>query len=148
MKAFGAYSTTTDWFESTELSQNDRYYYLKRGQSPGRTVSMISVENGRHRYAAEEHANFRDAVYRQLLKQVSNDPSAGFLLGNGATTAKGYTLYTFTIEYDGVGRTDRMYYIVGDYKYVLITETDYHDKNVADITVAAKAIADSFEWAR
>jgi hypothetical protein len=148
MKSFGAYSTTTDWFESAELTQNDRYCYLKKGQSPGRAVSTISVESGRHRYAAEEHAAFRDVIYRQLLKQVSNNPDAGFLFGDGATTARGYTLYTFTIEYDGVGRTDRMYYIVGDYKYVLITETDYHDKNAADITVAAKTIADSFEWAR
>ncbi|MDR2356252.1 MAG: copper amine oxidase N-terminal domain-containing protein [Clostridiales Family XIII bacterium] len=148
MKSFGVYSTTADWVESAELSQNDRYYYLKRGQSPGRTVSSISVESIRHRYAESEHQAFREAVFRQLLKQVSNDPDAGFLFGEGTTTEKGLTLYTFTIEYEGIDRTDRMYYIIGDYKYVLITETDRHDKNAADITAAAKAIADSFEWAR
>jgi hypothetical protein len=148
MKSFGAYNTTADWIESAELSQNDRYFYLRKGQSPGRTVSMISVESGRHRYTADDHATFRDTVYRQLLKQVSNDPDAGFLFGDGATTERGNTLCIFTIEYDSVGRTDRMYYIVGDYKYVLITETDCHDRDAADITAAAKAIADSFEWAR
>jgi hypothetical protein len=41
-----------------------------------------------------------------------------------------------------------MYYIVGDYKYILITETDFHDENAADITAAAKGMVDSFEWAR
>jgi hypothetical protein len=148
MKTFGAYDTTDDWFEATELSQGDRYYYLKKGQGPGKTVSNISVESGRHRYAAADHSVFRDVTYRGLLKQVANDPDAGFLFGDGATTAKGYTLYTFIIEYEGIDRTDRMYYIVGDYKYVLITETDYHDKNAANITTTAKAIADSFEWAR
>jgi hypothetical protein len=148
MKSFGAYDTTSDWFEATELSQNDRYCYLKNGQSPGKAVSNISVESGRHRYAAADHAAFRDVTYRGLLKQVANDPDAGFLFGDGSTTAKGHALYVFTIEYDGIGRTDRMYYIVGDYKYVLITETDRHDKDAADITIAAKTIADSFEWAR
>ncbi|MDR2089618.1 MAG: copper amine oxidase N-terminal domain-containing protein [Clostridiales Family XIII bacterium] len=148
MKSFGTYSTAADWPESAELSQNDRYCYLKKGQSFGAAISMISVESGRHRYTAEDHPAFRDATYRQLLKQVSNDPDAGFLFGDGTTTARGYALCVFTIEYENVGRTDRMYYIVGDYKYVLITETDFHDKNAADITVAAKAIADSFEWAR
>jgi hypothetical protein len=148
MKSFGAYSTASGWFESTELSQNDKYYYLKNGQSPGRAVSSVSVESGRHRYTAEDHAVFRDSVYRGLLKQVANDPDAGFLFGDGTNTARGYTLYTFTIEYEGVGRTDRMHYIVGDYKYVLVTETDRHDKNAADISAAAKAITDSFEWTR
>jgi hypothetical protein len=148
MKSFGSYNTTTDWFESSDLSQNDRYYYLKNGQAPGRAVSTISVESGRHRYSERDYPVFRDNTYRQLLKQVSNDPDAGFLFGDGATTAKGYTLYIFTIEYDNIGRTDRLYYIVGDYKYILITETDFHDKNAADITAAAKIITDSFEWAR
>ncbi|MDR2295965.1 MAG: hypothetical protein LBD95_04125 [Clostridiales Family XIII bacterium] len=148
MKSFGAYSATADWVESPELSQNDRYYYLKKGQSPGRTVSSISVESIRHRYAEGEHPAFREAVFRQLLKQVSNDPDAGFLFGEGTTTEKGLTLYMFTIEYEGIDKTDRMYYIVGDYKYLLITETDRHDKNASDITAVAKAIADSFEWAR
>jgi hypothetical protein len=148
MKSFGAYSTTINWVESAELSQNDRYYYLRRGQNPGKTVSNISVESGRHRYAESDHQIFRDGIYRQLLKQVSNDPDAGFLFGDDSTTAKGYMLYTFTIEYEGPGRTVRMYYIVGDYKYILITETDCHDRDAADITFAAKAIADSFEWAK
>ncbi|MDR1573497.1 MAG: copper amine oxidase N-terminal domain-containing protein [Clostridiales Family XIII bacterium] len=146
MKSFGVYNTASDWFEAAELSQNDRYYYLKNGQSPGKTVSNISVESGRHRYASADYSLFRDAVYRGFLKQVSNDPDAGFLFGDSTTTAKGYTLYIFTIEYEGVGRTDRMYYIVDDYKYVLITETDLHDKSVADITTVAKTMADSFEW--
>ncbi|MDR2132873.1 MAG: copper amine oxidase N-terminal domain-containing protein [Clostridiales Family XIII bacterium] len=148
MKSFGAYSVAADWFESAELSQNDRYFYLKKGQNPEKNAGMISVESGRHRYAAEDHSAFRDVVYRQLLKQVSNDPDAGFLFGDGTTTAKGYTLYVFTIEYESAGRTDRMYYIVGDYKYVLITESDGHDKNAEDITAVSKAAVDSFEWAR
>jgi hypothetical protein len=148
MKSFGSYNTTADWFESAELSHNDAYYYLKNGQSPGAAVSNIVVESGRNRYAKEDHLTFRDATYRQLLKQVSNDPNAGFLFGDGTTTAKGYTLYTFTIEYEGVDRTDRMYYIIGDYKYILITETDCHDRNASDITIVSRTIADSFEWAQ
>jgi hypothetical protein len=148
MKSFGSYNTTADWFESAELSHNDRYYYLKNGQNPGGAVSNIAVESGRNRYAKEDHLTFRDVTYRQLLKQVSNDPDAGFLFGDGTTTAKGHTLYIFTIEYEGVGRTDRMYYIIGDYKYLLITETDCHDRNASDITVVSRTIADSFEWAR
>jgi hypothetical protein len=147
MKSFGSYSTPADWFESAELSQNDKYYYLKEGQSPGKTVSAISVESGRHRYAESEHPNFRDAVYRQLLKQVSNDPDAGFLLSDDAVTARGYTLCIFTIEYEGIDRTERMYYIIGDYRYLLIAETDCHNSDVADITAAAGTITNSFEWA-
>ncbi|MDR1247087.1 MAG: copper amine oxidase N-terminal domain-containing protein [Clostridiales Family XIII bacterium] len=148
MKSFGVYSTVSDWPESAELSQNDKYYYLKNDRVHGDNTSCILVESGRHRYAGDDYPAFREAMYRRLLKQAANDPDVGFLFGDGTATARGYTMYIFTVEYDGVERTDRMYYIVGDYKYVLITETDYHDKNAADISAAARVIADSFEWAR
>jgi hypothetical protein len=148
MKSFGAYSIISDWPESAELSQNDRYYYLKNGRAYSENASRILVESGRHRYIGNDYPAFREATYRRLLKQAANDPDVGFLFGDGSTTARGYTLYIFTIEYDNVERTDRMYYIVGDYKYVLITEMDYHDKNAADIGAAARAVADSFEWPR
>jgi hypothetical protein len=98
MKSFGAYSTAVDWSESAELSQNDRYYYVKTGQAPALKAGSISVENGRHRYADGDYHIFRDTVYRRLLKQVANDRDAGFLFGDDSATARGYTLYTFTIE--------------------------------------------------
>jgi hypothetical protein len=148
MKSFGTYSTIAGWSESAALSQNDRYYYLKNGGTQTGDVSNICVESGRHRYAEADAQTFRETTYRRLLKQVANDSDAGFLSGNGGFTAKGYTLYTFTIEYENIDKTERMHYIIGDNKYILITETDYHDESAADIKLAAKTISDSFEWAR
>jgi hypothetical protein len=148
MKSFGSYSTSVDWPESAEFSQNEKYFYLKNDMASALNIGSISVESGRHRYAEGDYHTFRDTVYRRLLKQVANDRDAGFLFGDDSATARGYTLYTFTIEYESIDQTDRMYYIVGDYKYILITETDCHNENAADITAAAADIVNSFEWAR
>jgi hypothetical protein len=148
MKSFGAYGMAADWAESTELSRNDKYFYLKNDRSSDANVSAVSVESGRHRYAEADHSAFRETTYRRLLKQVANDPEAGSLFGKDDVTAKGYALYTFTIEYEGVDLTERMHYIVGDYKYVLITETDRHNESAAGISAVSRAMADSFEWAR
>ena len=39
------------------------------------------------------------------------------------------------------------YYIVGDYRFVMVHATDYHDEAIPDLEEAALAIVNSFEWA-
>ena len=62
---------------------------------------------------------------------------------NGSNTENGDVVYTFNIkEADGIETTQ--YYIVGDYKYILIQETVFEKSD--DIDNVAKDIANSFSW--
>ena len=58
-----------------------------------------------------------------------------------------YILYTFIIQDDQSNSKNvtKQYYIVGDYKYVLVHETIW-DGNSADSDETAKYIIDSFKW--
>ncbi|MDR3295427.1 MAG: copper amine oxidase N-terminal domain-containing protein [Clostridiales Family XIII bacterium] len=147
MKSFGTYIVSNDWPESPELSRNDQYFYVKAGTGVSGDGSRISVESGRNKYSKDDSSAFRDAIHRQLLREVASDPNAASLFGGEtAFTEKGYPLCIFTVEYAKLNITSRQYYILGDNKYILVQETDHHDKNAPDIDEATYTILNSFEW--
>ena len=84
---------------------------------------------------------FKSAIQQQLYKQVGTNAE---VKGSGITTSKGNIVFKFIItrKYDKTVITQ--YYIVGEYKHVLVHETNFSGSTYLDI--AAQNIVDSFEW--
>ena len=125
-KDFGTYEIPVDWIESVAHSTNDKFFYVKEGTN---------------KYPADEHEKFRSAILNQLSMQIGGDENVE-LNANGSNTKNGYVVYTFNIK--DKDTTTTQYYIVGDYKYVLIHETTFGDSNETDS--AAQKIIDTFKW--
>ena len=142
-KTFGSYELPKDWIESEEHSTAERFFYVKTGDEKKDRPDNISVHEGEDPYAQSEHEAFREAILRQLSAQISGDEDVT-LYGEGYTAEGGSTVYRFTIEESETGIVTTMYYIVGDYRYVLIHETNFTGDPSAD--EAARQVADTFRW--
>jgi len=81
------------------------------------------------------------AILNQLSMQIGGDENVE-LNANGSNTKNGYVVYTFSIK--DQDNTTTQYYIVGDYKYILVHETTYGDSTETDS--AAQKIIDTFKW--
>lgn len=140
-KDFGTYEIPADWIESEAHSTNNKFFYVKEGQENDNRPNNISVNEGTNKYAASEHEKFRRAILNQLSMQIGVDENVE-LNANGSNTKNGYVVYTFSIK--DQDNTTTQYYIVGDYKYILVHETTYGDSTETDS--AAQKIIDTFKW--
>jgi hypothetical protein len=140
-KDFGTYEIPADWIESEAHSTNNKFFYVKEGQENDNKPNNISVNEGTNKYAASEHEKFRMAILNQLSMQIGGDENVE-LNANGSNTKNGYVVYTFSIK--DQDNTTTQYYIVGDYKYILVHETTYGDSTETDS--AAQKIIDTFKW--
>lgn len=140
-KDFGTYEIPVDWIESVAHSTNDKFFYVKEGQENENRPNNISINEGSNKYAANEHEKFRMAILNQLSTQIGNDENVE-LTANGSNTKNGYIVYTFNIK--DQDNTTTQYYIVGDYKYILVHETTFGDS--AETDSVAQKIIDTFKW--
>lgn len=140
-KDFGTYEIPADWIESEAHSTNNKFFYVKEGQENDNRPNNISVNESTNKYAASEHEKFRMAILNQLSMQIGGDENVE-LNANGSNTKNGYVVYTFSIK--DQDNTTTQYYIVGDYKYILVHETTYGDSTETDS--AAQKIIDTFKW--
>lgn len=140
-KDFGTYEIPADWIESEAHSTNNKFFYVKEGQENDNRPNNISVNEGTNKYAASEHEKFRMAILNQLSMQIGGDENVE-LNANGSNTKNGYVVYTFNIK--DQDNTTTQYYIVGNYKYILVHETTYGDSTETDS--AAQKIIDTFKW--
>lgn len=141
-KSFGSYKLPENWIESKEHSTNSKFFYVKKEDEQKERPNNISINEGQNKYAKTEHENFRNAILNQLSMQIGGDEDVE-VNANGSNTENGDVVYTFNIkEADGIETTQ--YYIVGDYKYILIQQTVFEKSD--DIDNVAKDIANSFSW--
>ncbi len=143
-KSFGSYRIPKNWIESTKYSTKDKFFYVAEGTEEDPLPNNISVNVGKNKYSSEQHMKFRDAILNQLVMQLPKDV---ILNGNGSYTANDYVLYTFTFSITEGDTTlsATQYYIVGDYKYVMVYETAFTD-NTEEVDIVAKSIVDTFKW--
>lgn len=142
-KGFGAYTVPAGWEEAGAYSTEDKFFYVLAGTEGEQYPDNISINIGKNKYAKDDHLNFRDAIVAQLAAQLSGQAETT-LEGDGSTTEKGDILYTFRMADEQSGVVTTQYYVVGDYQYCLIHETNFSGSEDAD--TAAKAMADSFSW--
>lgn len=140
-KDFGTYEIPADWVESVAHSANSKFFYVKEGEENENRPNNISVNEGTNKYSESEHEKFRMAILKQLSMQIGRNEDVK-LNANGSNTKNGYLVYTFSIK-DG-NTTTTQYYIVGDYKYVLVHETTFGNSTETDN--AAQKIIDTFKW--
>lgn len=140
-KEFGTYELPKNWIESKKHSSKEKFFYVLQGQEENKQPNNISVNSGINRYAKTEHEKFRKAIVNQILLQIGNEKGIE-MNANGSTTNTGEILYTFIIKEKDV--TTIQYYIVGDYKYILIQETTFEESEETDN--AAKNIINTFKW--
>lgn len=143
-KSFGSYRVPKNWIESTKYSTEDKFFYVAEGTEEDPLPNNISVNVSKNKYSSEQHMKFRDAILNQLVMQLPKDV---ILNGNGSYTANDYVLYTFTFSITEGDTTlsATQYYIVADYKYVMVYETAFTD-NTEEVDIVAKSIVDTFKW--
>ena len=140
-KDFGSYELPKNWIESKEHSTKEKFFYVLKGQEKNRQPNNISINAGTNRYLKTEHEQFRKAILNQLLLQVRNQKGVE-VNANGSTTDNGEIVYAFITKNNNVITTQ--YYIVGDYKYILIQETLFEESG--ETKKVTKNIIDSFKW--
>jgi hypothetical protein len=141
-KSFGSFFLPDDWIEITRYSRNGKYFYSHKSEAISSSMTNVSIELGRNRYALEDHMTFRYAILRQLLMQAGKAQ----INGSGTFTERGDPLYIFTIEEQEPHITTIQFYIIGDQKHILIHLTDFHNGNITNAEEIARIMVDSFIW--
>ena len=142
-KSFGSYEVLNGWVESKEHSSDTKFFYVLNGEEKKARPNNISINSGKNKYLQSEHELFRQAILKQISMQVSNQEGVT-INANGSTTDNGDIVYTFVIREEKENITTTQYYIVGDYKYILVHETVYEENGEVD--KVAKRIVNSFKW--
>lgn len=141
-KSFGSYKVSDGWIESKTHSTKTKFFYVANGTDKDQKPDNISVNVGTNKYKEEEHVRFREAIVSQLSMQMANTKAT--INANGSTTDNGYIVYEFEIKEEDV--TTIQYYIVGEYKYILVHETVFNNREETD--KVAKEIINSFTWSK
>lgn len=142
-KDFGTFRIPDGWEESESHSTSDTFFYIPEGNDNQSYTDNVSVTYSTNRYSEDDVMSFKDAILKQLSKQMENDPEAT-LNGEGTYTANDYLLLTFTISGFEDGSVLELYYIVGEKKYCEVYMTARDD--VEETRAAAQMIVDSFVW--
>ena len=138
--SFGTYQINGLVKRSDHSTANKVFYSLKKDRYESRPDN-ISVELGTNYYSKDQVNMFKIAIQSQLYTQVGRTAT---VLGNGLTTSKGNNVLKFTMKKQNDNTEITQYYIVGDYKYVLVHETNFSGNT--DLDTAAYNIVDTFEW--
>lgn len=138
--SFGTYRIDGLIKRRDHSSATKTFYVLERDKYKT-TPDNVSVELGTNYYSKKQMTAFKTAIQLQLYSQVGRDAT---IVGNGITTTKGNNVLKFIIKKQNDNTEIIQYYIIGDYKYVLVHETSF-SKNT-DLNVAVYNIVDTFEW--
>ena len=142
-KAFGSYLVPQGWVEAETFSTEDKFFYVREGEEEAEAPDNISINIGKNRYAAQDHLAFRKAIMAQLLRQTGGAEGVS-VTGAGSQTDNGDILYQFTVAEEESGIVTTQYYIVGEYQFCLIHETNFTQSEEVD--EVAKEIVNSFVW--
>lgn len=143
-KSFGEYKVPSNWIESKTHSTNNKFFYVLNGHDNDAKPNNISINMGSNKYSVNEHDKFKTAIINQLSMQIGNRDDVT-IKATGSKTANDYILYTFIINDKSSNIATTQYYIVGDYKYILVHETVF-DEYSSDVDDVAKGIVNTFIW--
>ena len=137
-KSFGSYEVQKNWVESKEHSTANKFFYVLEGQEQLKRPNNISINYGTNKYDKESHEIFKTAILSQLSMQIAGKEGIE-IQANGSNTDNGDIVYTFIIKETKDNIVTTQYYIVGDYKYILIQETVFEQSEEVD-NVAKKMV--------
>lgn len=142
-KNFGSYEVSKNWVESKEHSTDNKFFYVLEGQEQLKRPNNISINSGTNKYNKESHEIFKTAILSQLSMQIAGKEGIE-INASGSNTDNGDIVYTFIIKETKDNIVTTQYYIVGDYKYILVQETVFEESE--EIDNVAKEIVNSFKW--
>ena len=143
LSGYGTYKVPKTAVIRKDHSTYRKLFFVKNKDINNNRPNNISVEGGTNKYSKEDHMQFRRAIQTQLYMQSSSHLGSQ-ITGSGTTTKNGYTLYVFTMK--SSDSVTKQYYIVGDYKYVLVHETILNGTEDQELDSISKYIVDSFKW--
>lgn len=136
------YTVPEGWVKEETRSTPEKVFYVQEGHENDGQPDNISVNIGENPYGKDQHVQFKEAIFHQLVVQIGGLNAE--LYGEGTFTEQGDPLYIFTIEDKDDGVTTTQYYVVGDYRFGLIHLTNFTGSESAD--EAAQTMAESFVW--
>lgn len=142
-KSFGEYQVSKSLIEIKDSKSDNKFFYLKKADKDNLTPNNISVSSGKTDYPIEESDNLKYSILNNLSTQLNNRKDVT-ITSDGSITANSYILYTFSIYEKNNNITTTQYYIIGNYKYVLIQQTSFERSDEMD--KYAYEIVDSFKW--
>ena len=141
LTGFGKYNIPNNYMLRKDHSTARKYFFVNKKDRTSNRPNNISVEGGTNRYSKDDHMNFKQAIMMQLLSQAKMFNAT--VNGSGINSKNGNIVYKFVLK--GSSQTTIQYYIVGDYKYLLVHETIFDD-NINDVDKAAMYIVNSYVW--
>lgn len=143
-KDFGTYTIDSSWEEYLNQSTDNEFFYVKVGTNSLEKQNNISVKEETNSYSESNHINLKNWILSQLSNELSENDTIN---ANAFTSDNGYTVYEFEIHNGVENVTNNKYYIIGDYKHILVNETVYTDsENVGDVDDIAREIVNTFKW--
>lgn len=143
-KDFGTYTIDSSWEEYLNQSTDNEFFYVKVGTNSLEKQNNISVKEETNSYSESNHINLKNWILSQLSNELSENDTIN---ANAFTSDNGYTVYEFEIHNGVENVTNNKYYIIGDYKHILVNETVYTDlENVGDVDNIAREIVNTFKW--
>ena len=143
-KDFGTYTIDSSWEEYLNQSTDNEFFYVKVGTNSLEKQNNISVKEETKSYSESNHINLKNWILSQLSNELSENDTIN---ANAFTSDNGYTVYEFEIHNGVENVTNNKYYIIGDYKHILVNETVYTDsENVGDVDNIAREIVNTFKW--
>lgn len=143
LSGYGKYSVPRNAVLRKDHSNYRKLFFVKSIDKNNSMPNNISVEGGTNKYSKEEHELFKKAILNQLYMQSSRHSGAQ-ITASGSKTKNGDILYTFNMKDSNT--LTRQYYIVGDYKYVLVHETILNGEEDRALDNMAKYIINTFRW--
>ena len=138
--SYGAYQIENLVKREDHSTSSKVFYVLEKDKYASRPDN-ISVEMGTNYYSKNDYMTFVRAIQTQLYQQVGRNAK---IYGSALSNKSGDVVYKFIITKDNEKTVATQYYVVGDYKYVLVYETNFSGNK--DIDDAAYTIAYTFEW--
>ena len=143
-KDFGTYTIDSSWEEYLNQSTDNEFFYVKVGTNSLEKQNNIFVKEETNSYSESNHINLKNWILSQLSNELSENDTIN---ANAFTSDNGYTVYEFEIHNGVENVTNNKYYIIGDYKHILVNETVYTDsENVGDVDDIAREIVNTFKW--
>ena len=140
-KSFGTYTINSSWEEDINNSMNEEFFYVEVGNQNLEKINTISIKEESNSFSASNHVNFKNEILSQLSNELAETDNIN---ANAFTSDNGYIVYKFEIHKNAENVTINKYYIIGDYKHILVNETTYSDSEEADNI--AKEMVDTFKW--
>ena len=138
---YGTYEISKGWVKNEEHSTNERTFFVKAEDNDKERPNNIFVSGGVNNYSKDDYENFGKSIMANLTSQLQGQDIS--VNAGGTTTLNGYMVYIVSLK-DATSVTTQ-YYIIGDYKHVLVGESTF-GTDVEGCDECAKNIVNTFKW--